>query len=162
MKVSVYVGIVDRISGPAVWGIDITDTNHMILHEDYTLTNVQNDIALIRLMNTIKRDPNVGIVALPTRADHDIELDGKMATISGFGRHTDTSGPSQFLRWVRTLIAPNEKCEKTFGRANVRATNLCLDTTGGKSSCQGGKSVVISQSKQFFSSFLHFKIPAVG
>lgn len=109
----------------------------MIIHEAYNATSVVNDIALIRLVSTIKNDPNVGIVELPTRSDAGIVLDGKLATIAGFGRISDTSGPSQHLRWVQTLIAANEKCEKVFGKANVRETNLCLDTAGGKSSCQG-------------------------
>lgn len=137
IKVSVYVGIIDRIEGPAVWGIDITNPAHMIMHENYIRENVVNDIALLRLVNTIANDPKVGIVQLPKRADAGVVLDGKLATIAGFGRYTDTSGPSQRLRWVSTSIAPNEKCEKVFGKANVRATNLCLDTTGGRSTCQG-------------------------
>lgn len=137
MKVSVYVGIVDRISGPAIWGIEVTDQRHFILHEDYTLTNIRNDIALIRLVSTIKSDPNVAIVQLPSHVDRSVVLDGKLATITGFGKSTDLAGPSHQLQWVRTLIAPNSVCEKTFGKVNVMDTNLCLDTTGGRSSCQG-------------------------
>lgn len=137
MKVSVYVGIIDRVNGPAIWGIDITDRAHLIMHENYNSSNVSNDIAVIRLINTIANDPNVGIVKLPTRADALVALEGKLSTIAGFGRTTDTSNPSQFLRWVQAPIAPNEMCEKVFGKANVRETNVCLDTTGGRSSCQG-------------------------
>lgn len=134
---SVYVGIIDRINGPAIWGIDVTDKVHMIIHENYNATNVVNDIALVRLVSTIKNDANVGIANLPMRSDANILLDGFLATIAGFGRYSDTSGPSQHLRWVQTPIAPNEKCEKVYGKANVRDTNLCLDTTGGRSTCQG-------------------------
>lgn len=137
MKVSVYVGIVDRINGPAVWGMEIQDLSDLILHEEYTLQNVRNDIALIRLRSTIKDNENVGIVQLPSRADASVLLDEKLAMISGFGRTSDTSGPSQFLKWVQTPIAPDSKCEKTFGKANYKETNLCLDTVGGRSSCQG-------------------------
>lgn len=162
IKVSVYVGVVDRISGPAAWGMEVSDPSDMILHEGYTITNVLNDIALIRLVNTIKNDPNVGIVMLPKRADHVVNLDNQMAMISGFGRTTDTSGPSQFLRWVQAPIAANEKCEKTFGKVNVRDTNLCLDTLGGRSSCQGGElktsfSVITFQIKH-----LTFQTPAAA
>lgn len=107
------------------------------MHENYNSSNVSNDIAVIRLINTIANDPNVGIVKLPTRADALVALEGKLSTIAGFGRTTDTSNPSQYLRWVQAPIAPNEMCEKVFGKANVRETNVCLDTTGGRSSCQG-------------------------
>lgn len=137
MKVSVYVGIIDRLNGPAVWGIDVDDSAHMIMHENYDANALINDIALIRLLSTIKSDVNVGYVDLPTRSEASNVLDGTMATIAGFGRTTDTTGPSQLLRWVQAPIVSNEKCEKVFGKANVKDTNLCLDTTGGKSSCQG-------------------------
>lgn len=136
-RVSVYVGIIDRLNGPAIWGIDITDKNHMIKHENYNPKGLVNDIALLRIVNTIKSDPNVAIVQLPQRSDAGLILDGKIATIAGFGRYTDTSGPSQYLRWVSNPIAPNEKCEKVFGKANVRESSLCFDTLGGRSSCQG-------------------------
>lgn len=137
VKIEVYVGIIDRINGPAVWYIDVTDTANMIMHESYNPSNLLNDIALIRLVNTIKTDVNVAIVQLPSRADASVNLDGKLASISGFGRTSDTSGPSQHLKWVQTSIAANEKCEKVFGKANVKDTNLCLDTSGGRSTCQG-------------------------
>lgn len=132
-----YVGIIDRQNGPAVWGIDISDQINMIMHENYNPNGLVNDIALLRLVNTIKSDPNVAIVQLPQRSDASLILDGKLATVAGFGRYTDTSGPSQYLRYVSNPIAPNEKCEKTYGKANVRESNLCFDTTGGRSSCQG-------------------------
>src|SRR5690349_19916028 len=103
----------------------------MIVHENYDREGVANDIALVRLVNTITNDPKVATVQLPKRSDHSISLEGKLATISGFGRTSDTSGPSQFLKWVRTTIVANENCEKVFGKANVRDSNICLSTTGG-------------------------------
>lgn len=109
----------------------------MIMHENYNPTGLVNDIALLRLVNTIKNDPNVAIVQLPLRSDASSILDGKAATVAGFGRYTDFSGPSQNLRWVSNPIAPNDKCEKVYGKANVRESSLCFDTLGGKSSCQG-------------------------
>lgn len=88
-------------------------------------------------MTTIKNDPNVGIISLPSRSEVSTLLEGKLATIAGFGRYTDSTGPSQQLRWVQNTIVSNSVCEKTYGKANVRATNLCLEGTGGRSSCQG-------------------------
>lgn len=137
VKVSVYVGIIDRINGPAIWGIDVVDKAHMIMHEQYSATGIINDIALVRLVNTITNNANVGIVQLPLTSDKTITLEGIIATIAGFGRTTDVSGPSQYLRWVQAPLVANEICEKVYGKANVHDTNICLDTTGGRSSCQG-------------------------
>lgn len=137
IKVTVYVGIINRVEGPAVWALDVTDTENMIMHENYVPTTLANDIALIRLLSTIKNDPNVGIVNLPSRLDASVTLDGMVSTIAGFGRSSDITGPSQVLKWVQGPIAPNDACVKVFGQANVRDTNLCLSTAGGKSTCQG-------------------------
>lgn len=137
VQTSVYVGVIDRINGPAVWGITINDRSNLIMHESYTPTNVGNDIALVRLVNTIKNDPNVGIISLPTRSEVSVSLEGRLATIAGFGRYTDSSGPSQLLRYVQNKIVANTVCERTFGKANIRDTNLCMEGAGGKSSCQG-------------------------
>lgn len=132
-----YVGVIDRVQGPAVWSITVSDKSNLIMHENYASANVVNDIALVRLVNTIKSDPNVGIINLPTRSEVSTSLVGKMATIAGFGRYTDTSAPSQQLRFVQNKIVDNTVCEKTFGKANVRETNLCLEGSAGRSSCQG-------------------------
>lgn len=136
-KVTVYVGVINRVSGPAVWDWETQDQNNMIMHESYDPTTLANDIALVRLLSTIKNDPNVGIVQLPSRLDSTVTLDGMVATIAGFGRTSDTTGPSQILKWVQGPIAPNDACVKVFGRYNVRDTNLCLSTAGGRSTCQG-------------------------
>lgn len=137
VQTSVYVGIIDRINGPAVWGITINDRSNLIIHESYSTVNLGYDIALVRLVNTIKNDPNVGIISLPRRSEVSTSLEGRMATIAGFGRYTDKSGPSEKLRFVQNQIVANTVCEKTFGKANIQASTLCLEGTGGKSSCQG-------------------------
>lgn len=124
----------------------------MIIHENYNYENVANDIAIVRLLTTIKNDPNIAIVQLPSTSDKTATLEGKLATIAGFGRTTDISAPSQHLRWVQALITGNEKCEKVFGKANVRDSNICLDASGGKSSCQGdsGKKPYLHNSASTF------------
>lgn len=137
VKTSVYVGIVDRINGPAVWKLDVTSKSNMITHESFNSVNLWNDIALVRLVSTIINHPDVGIVSLPSRSEVSVNLEGRLATIAGFGRTSDTSGPSQFLRYIQVPIVANSVCEKVFGVTNVRDTNLCLDTSSGKSSCQG-------------------------
>jgi secreted trypsin-like serine protease len=137
VRTTVYAGMIDRIRGPAVYSMDVTSASgNFIFHEDYS--GITNDIALIRLVSSIPNHQHVGIVALPRRSDVSVVLDGKMATVAGFGRVNDVQmQPSEFLRFVTQTIYPNSKCEASFGKANVKDTNLCLSGAGGKGTCQG-------------------------
>lgn len=141
MQTSVYVGVIDRVKGPAVWGVTVTDKSSLIMHESYSTENIFNDIALVRLLTTIVRDPNLGLISLPTRTEASTNLEGKVATIAGFGSYTDTSGPSEKLRFVQNSIVANSVCEKIYGKTKVLGTNICLQGTGGKSSCQGDSGI---------------------
>ncbi|KAG5667509.1 hypothetical protein PVAND_015488 [Polypedilum vanderplanki] len=134
---TVYAGIINRILGPAVWSREVTAASgNFIFHEEYK--GVQNDIALIRLVTSIPSHPHVGNIALPRRSDASVVLDGKMATVAGFGRINDVQmQPSEHLRFMSQPIYPNSKCETVFGKVNVRDTNLCLSGANGKSTCQG-------------------------
>lgn len=44
---------------------------------------------------------------------------------------------STILRWVGVPIVDNSVCKKVFGSRYVRTSNICIETKGGKSSCQG-------------------------
>lgn len=115
----------------------MTNPNDMIIHENFNSRNLANDIALVRLISTIKSDPNVKIVDLPKRSEVNLDLENKLGTVAGFGRYLDTSGPSPNLRWSQMKIVANSVCEKTFGKANVQSTNVCLDGSQGRSTCSG-------------------------
>lgn len=135
LKTSVYVGVVDRIQGPAVWTIDVAPKD-FIMHENYS--GITNDIALIRLTRTIPSSPYVTNVALPRKSDVGVSLEGKIGTVCGFGRINDIqSQPSQLLRFMKQDIVANTVCAKVYGSVNVRTTNLCLSGTGGRSTCNG-------------------------
>lgn len=109
----------------------------MIIHENFQRNSLINDIALVRLVSTIKSDPNVKIIELPKRSEVNLNLDGKVGTVAGFGRYLDTSGASTVLRFAQMNIIANSVCERTFGTANVRNTNICLDGSQGRSTCSG-------------------------
>jgi secreted trypsin-like serine protease len=132
---TVYVGIIDRVNGPAVWTKDVLPKD-FILHEDYA--GITNDIALVRLTTSIPSHRYVSNVPLPRRSDVSLVLDGKVGTVCGFGRVNDThSQPSKLLRYITQDIVANSVCAKIFGSANVKSTNLCLSGSGGRSTCSG-------------------------
>lgn len=125
------------MQGPAVWGMEVSNQNDMIIHENFNGKNLINDIALVRLISTIKSDPMVKIIELPKRSEVSLNLENKIATVAGFGRYLDTSGPSANLRWAQMSIVANSVCERIFGKANVLGTNICLDGSQGRSTCSG-------------------------
>ncbi|KAL7011973.1 hypothetical protein ACKWTF_014540 [Chironomus riparius] len=135
VRTSVYVGMIDRINGPAIWTLDVTPAN-FIIHEDYF--GIINDIALVRLVRAIPLSPYVTNVALPRRSDSSVVLEGKIGTVCGFGKIDDVkSQPSQFLRFINQDIVSNSVCAKLYGSVNVKSTNLCMNGTGGRSTCSG-------------------------
>lgn len=66
LSVEIYAGVIDRVRGPAVWFVEISDQNNLIIHEQYSATNVANDIAIIRLVNAIKNDREFVIFLIVT------------------------------------------------------------------------------------------------
>jgi chymotrypsin len=137
--ISVYIGVTNRVSGPAVFTQDITDKSHLILHESYNPTGHTNDIALV-FLSTLTPDvfdsPRVALMTLPTKNEADVNLVGMEATVAGFGSTSDTSKASEMLRFVTMPIIENVQCRQTFG-SFVRATNLCMSGKGGRSVCSG-------------------------
>lgn len=134
-RTTVYVGLIDRIKGPAVWSKDVLPKD-FILHENYV--GITNDIALVRLTTSVPSHQHVSNIPLPKRSDVDVVLDGKTGTVCGFGRINDVSSqPSQNLRFITQEIVANTVCAKVFGSANVKSTNLCLSGSGGRSTCSG-------------------------
>lgn len=135
VQVSIYLGIVD-LNRAALYGVTITDRSNLIMHEGYVSDVSLNDIGVIRVLDTILIDPFFyTIISLPLRFEVSEPLEGKIATIAGFGKFTDYL-ESQFLLFADIKIVANSVCEAIF-MGQVHDTNLCLQGTGGKSSCQG-------------------------
>jgi hypothetical protein len=127
-----------------VWSIDVTaSSGNFILHEQYS--GLLNDIALIRLVNSIPSHQYVSHIQLPSRSDVNLDLTGKSGQVSGFGRFEDViTSPSNRLRFMTQTIYANSKCEQVYGKQKVLDTNLCLSGSNGVSTCQGdsGKSFI--------------------
>ncbi|CAO1432879.1 unnamed protein product [Diamesa tonsa] len=137
VSADVYVGIVNRSPMSYVWTMRVSQSS-LLAHESYDPSTINNDIALVRLASAIPQHASVNYITLPTRAEANENLVGKAGVISGFGRDSDkATGASSILRWVGVPIVANSVCEGVFGTRNVRATNVCVETKGGKSSCQG-------------------------
>jgi secreted trypsin-like serine protease len=48
------------------------------------------------------------------------------------------------MRWVENTIISNEACAAVFGQTVVNEAVLCIDTTGGRGTCQGDSGGVLA------------------
>jgi secreted trypsin-like serine protease len=138
-EIYVYLGMINRVKGPFAWTSEQIKSEHIIVHPTFNPYLLTNDIALVYLdeaPDDLLDREHVATLALPSESDVDVNLEAIDATVSGFGRENDTSGPSTYLNYVTMPIIPNDICYRTFPR-NVLSSSVCTNTTGGKSACSG-------------------------
>jgi len=124
-------------------GVNLRSTT-MKTHPQYNDQTLENDIALIQLPSAVTFSDKIRPVCLPRASTHaSLSFAGVSAQVSGWGRHSDSVGAiSDFLRDVTVPIITNSAC--FWGPPGHQ---LCIKTTGGKSSCQGdsGGPLVVRQ-----------------
>jgi Trypsin len=69
--------------------VSVTATN-FIMHQAYNPNNLNNDIGLIGLPSAVALGPNVAVIRLPTTGQVGTTFAGVLATVSGFGRTTQS------------------------------------------------------------------------
>ena len=105
--------------------------NRVVNHPDYDQGTYDNDIALIFLDNSV---PNK-VATLNT--DSDLENEGTMATVIGWGKLVEGGDPSLDLMHVDVPIVSNQTCSDNYGEGyNITDGMLCAGLAG-KDSCQG-------------------------
>lgn len=130
----VYLGQVDK-NQPSSWESRIIDQSAFHPHPDYNETTRSNDIGLIFLSDAtpqVLESDFIDVVNLPIM---DSNLIGHQAVISGFGS-TGGFEMSEVLNAVEVRIVENQFCVDAFGYYATDA-NLCTETDGGRSSCNG-------------------------
>lgn len=112
--------------------IDVTSIRP---HDDYDPTRTLNDIALLRLARPAKspRQKLIGRDRVP-----DIVVEGRRATVIGFGAVSEGGSASADLLQVDVPIVAQPKCAKVYGEHRITNANFCAGAEqGGKDSCQG-------------------------
>ncbi|XP_047486380.1 chymotrypsin BI [Penaeus chinensis] len=101
-------------------------------HENWNSWLLTNDIALIRLPSPVSTNSNIKTVRLPSS---DVSV-GTTVTPTGWGRPSDSaSGISDVLRQVNVPVMTNDECNSVYGIVGDGV--VCIDGTGGKSTCNG-------------------------
>ncbi|KAL7025811.1 hypothetical protein ACKWTF_013646 [Chironomus riparius] len=138
-SIQVIVGTINRISGPSVFNITVSHSRDLIPHPQFNPTTISNDIGLIRLRTatpSLLDHTFVDVISLPTIIDSQIDLTGRMSTVSGFGATGFRMPPSEVLRFIKVPVISNQECSQVFGNA-ILSSNLCVSTIGGRSPCPG-------------------------
>ncbi|XP_053665516.1 brachyurin-like [Anopheles marshallii] len=105
-------------------------------HPGYTLTNIRNDIAIVRMNSLIIYTDRIQPTRLPGRSDTR-QFGGMIGTVSGFGRTTDTGATSPVLMFYHNPVMTNADCNAHWSTNVVQAQNVCVNTDGGRASCNG-------------------------
>ncbi|KAH8345947.1 hypothetical protein KR067_010230 [Drosophila pandora] len=133
VSITFYLGGVARLSPRQL----IRSSSPKVhLHADWNSKTYENDIALIRLPEEAIFSSSINPIRLPGLASTKTSYDYIPATTSGWGRTNDDSTTiSDNLRYVVSFVESNEDCRYSY--PNIKATNICMDTTGGRSTCTG-------------------------
>ncbi|XP_070503447.1 serine protease 3-like [Chironomus tepperi] len=96
-----------------------------IEHPEFNPSNLNNDIALIKVPIIPSNIPAT-LVLLPRYSQADKTFVGAQATVSGFGRTSDTSNNvSPFMEYVTLKVIPNKECFDLYGKRIVTDNVLC-------------------------------------
>lgn len=110
-----------------------------VVHPKYNYNTYENDLALVQLDQPIQFPPHVAPICLPP---DNIDLLGRYATVTGWGRLNEGGTLPTILQEVRVPIVSNDKCKDMFlsaGRPEyIPDIFLCAGyEEGGRDSCQG-------------------------
>merc|ERR1719347_2312706 len=114
--------------------VEVTSYNGWT-HPQWNTQDLSNDLALIELPSPLPMSDYITTSCLPSTGDTADE--DELVTCTGWGKPSDSAGGiSPVLRMVEDLpIISNSDCNAIYGI--VGSGVVCIDTTGGKGSCNG-------------------------
>ncbi|XP_005187755.1 serine protease 1 [Musca domestica] len=145
-SVTVYLGATVRTSAEVTYTVS---SNDIIIHSGWNANTLKNDISLIRIP-AVTYTSKIQAVKIPAIASSYSTYAGDYAIASGWGRISDSAtGVTNNLQWARMQITTNSVCAATYGTSIVTASNICVTTDGGVSTCNGdsGGPLVLESSK---------------
>ncbi|KAH8302586.1 hypothetical protein KR044_008463, partial [Drosophila immigrans] len=121
----------------------------IIIHSGWNSSNLKNDISLLKI-NAVAYTSKIQPAKLPSIASSYSTYAGESVIASGWGRTSDSSSSvATNLQWARMTVITNTVCAATYGTSIVTASNVCVSTPNGVSTCNGdsGGPLVLESSK---------------
>jgi len=114
--------------------VEITSYNGWT-HPQWNTQDLSNDLALIELPSPIEMNDYIKPSCMPSAGDTADE--SELVTCTGWGKPSDSAGGiSDVLRMVEDRpVITNAACNDVYGIVGPGV--FCIDTTGGKGTCNG-------------------------
>ncbi|XP_069676710.1 trypsin alpha-4-like [Periplaneta americana] len=107
------------------------EVSHYIIHADYVPRKHDPDLALVKVMKPFHIGPTVNIIPL----NNSPLLQGKIATVSGWGTTTEGGESPLQLQKVQIPIMPTWECKLIY-RTMITENMFCAGRAG-RSACHG-------------------------
>ncbi|XP_074520253.1 coagulation factor VII-like [Halichoeres trimaculatus] len=112
--------------------------SEIIMHENYTKANADNDIALLRLASPIVYNTYAVPVCMPTRALAERELWAvRLHTVSGWGKRSENGPVSNQLRRLKVPRIRTQQCREDSGVVLTENMFCAGYIEGAQDSCKG-------------------------
>ncbi|XP_021201518.3 collagenase [Helicoverpa armigera] len=113
-------------------------TSHVIMHPQYHVQSLENDVATIYLPYSIMHNANIQPIRLPSFAELSDPFVGRWAVAAGFGKTTDhQQGASTTVNHVALQVISNTACAAVYTTNFVKSSTLCTNGFGGVGICGG-------------------------
>ncbi|XP_063709983.1 chymotrypsin-1-like [Culicoides brevitarsis] len=96
------------------------------IHEDFTLAEFSNDIALLKLDVPLTFNKFIQPVVLP---DPKIDVANKLLTLSGWGIYDKSLEGSNFLRYASARAMDKKKCKRSLQKYNISSKRILCQTS---------------------------------
>ncbi|GAB0098283.1 chymotrypsin [Sergentomyia squamirostris] len=125
--------------------------SEIVVHEQYNTSGYQNDISVIKMPTPIVLSYAIQPVRLPSIDQADVTFLNEAATVSGWGRTTDTTqDTSEILNYAVLNVISNQACRTLY--PTLQENNICTRGSNRAGTCQGdsGGPMVITESDGIF------------
>ncbi|KAF4083229.1 hypothetical protein AMELA_G00137640 [Ameiurus melas] len=132
MKLTVVVGSHELKKSKSA--ITHTEVKLYHIHPNFDSKNLLNDIMLLQLNKTIKKNKNINWISIPKKKNQDIKFK-QVCSIAGWGKKMENGGSSDRLMEVDVTVIDTKVCEKKWGEPFSVSSLVCTEGHGGF--CQG-------------------------
>lgn len=139
---TVFLGVqsLDNLNSSSVHNISVSK---VIIHEEFSIDDLVNDIAILKLSKKVELNRNVQIACLPKSDIGDFPIEKSRGWAVGWGSTTAEGYISNQLRNVKLNVYNQDNCKSVAPYASKNwDLQLCVgDLAGGRDTCQGNQRV---------------------